>query len=570
MSSLCVISREAKLDYILAGMLYGNTDENSDIIFSRNSGFYDEEFLLRIYAPTDEIYYTLDGSDPNKESIKYDHPLIIVDASKNPNMYSMQTTVTTRFSDEIDGTYLDLSKEPLYKVPEKSVDKCNVLKVVYYDYHGNKSEISEKVYFVGFQEKEGYEDVGIISITTQPGNLFDYEDGIYVTGKYYDEYKENGIPERKLKYWERWDANYHQRGSGWEKKSYIQIFDKDKKKALSQNVGIRIQGGASRGYYPKSLNIYAREEYGDNRLKYDFWETGYNPKRMTLTSGGNDYYTKVKDRLVSELASECDVVTMNYEPYALFLNGEYWGFYYLTEKYDVQFIEHYYGIKQKSLIDDVIIIKNDEVETGVSADWHVSYSEMKEFILNNDMQVQENYKKACELLDIDSFIDYFAIEGYIARCGDWPNSNYALWRSRYTSEQPYEDGKWRWMLFDVNSSALETDLVDYDFIAGMRADSDLFDSMCENEEFKQKFSLRVLELADTVFEKENVNQKIDEYVDLMNKPMENHYQRFFGESNDKFHYWVKDIREFFNQRRAYVVESIKSNFGEEYLGGTTQ
>lgn len=158
---------------------------------------------------------------------------------------------------------------------------------------------------------------------------------------------------------------------------------------------------------------------------------------------------------------------------------------------------------------------------------------MIEFILNNDMRIEENYRKACELIDIESFIDYFAIEGYIARCGDWPNSNYALWRSRYVTEKPYEDGKWRWMIFDVNSTAMETNLVEYDYIAGMRADSELFNSMCENDDFKNAFSDRVLELADTIFKKENVNRKIDEYVRMMDIPMENHFQRFFGTSNEE-------------------------------------
>lgn len=38
----------------------------------------------------------------------------------------------------------------------------------------------------------------------------------------------------------------------------------------------------------------------------------------------------------------------------------------------------------------------------------------------------------------------------------------------------------------------------------------------------------------------------------------------------KYHYWVNDIREFFNQRRQCVIDSIKNNFGEDYLGETTQ
>ena len=80
------------------------------------------------------------------------------------------------------------------------------------------------------------------------------------------------------------------------------------------------------------------------------------------------------------------------------------------------------------------------------------------------------------------------------------------------------------------------------------------------------FSSRLIELSETIFEKEYVNQKIDEYVRLMDHPIENHYQRFFGTSNEKFYEGIEIITTFFNQRRVYVMNSIKNNFGEEYLG----
>ena len=143
------------------------------------------------------------------------------------------------------------------------------------------------------------------------------------------------------------------------------------------------------------------------------------------------------------------------------------------------------------------------------------------------------------MIDISSFIDYFAVEGYIARCGDWPNGNFALWRSRNVSEKPYEDGKWRWMLFN---------------------------SFCANESFRRAFSTRLIELSDTVFETNHVSQKIQEYVELMENPIQKHYQRFFGISNEKFYEGIEIITTFFNQRRVYVMNSIKNNFGEEYLG----
>ena len=171
--SYCAVSKEATIKHILAGLYYGNDNSQSDIIFSKKSGFYNEEFLLHIYAPTDEIYYTLDGSDPDTNSLKYEKPLKIKDATDNPNVYSLRTDVTTMFSEE----YKNLNGEPIYKVSDELIDKCNVLKVAYYDKYGNRSEIEEQIYFVGFNEKEGYENINIISVTTDPENLFDYESG---------------------------------------------------------------------------------------------------------------------------------------------------------------------------------------------------------------------------------------------------------------------------------------------------------------------------------------------------------------------------------------------------------
>ena len=560
--TVCILSTGVNLQYFIANIVYCNAGaDNGKIIFSKESGFYEDDFLLSIYAPTDEIYYTLDGSDPDYNSFKYESELLIYDATENPNVYSMRTDVTAEFRDEEVEQYCNNKNIKNYTVPEYNVDKCTVVKAVYYDKNGVRSDIEEKVYFVGFDEKSGYEGVGVISITADPEALFGYESGIYVLGATYDEFLRSGLLEDEeygmKEYWTFWNANYRNRGKDWERESSIRIFDEEKQLVLSQNAGIRIQGGGSRGFLPKSLNIYAREEYGSNRFYYDFWNTGYYPKRMTLTTGGDDYQTKIKDRLVSELAEECDFVKMHYKPYVLFLNGEYWGFYYLTEKYDAQYIEYYYGIGDGTQKDDIIMMKRETVEVGEEDDALIC-AKMLEFITTSDMSSAENYQKACELIDIQSFIDYHAVLAYVSRCGDWPSSNFSLWRSENISEKTYEDGKWRWMLFDVNSTAMEKELVEFDSIKYPRETSEVFNSLYNNASFRSDFSNRLIELANTVFEKENVNQKISEYVELMENPMENHFQRFLGESNDKFYEGIEEIRYFFNNRQEYILQSISS------------
>ena len=541
----CLGSSEFNLRYMYAESRYADENEiDGKILFSKKSGFYDENFFLNIYAPTDEIYYTLDGSEPTKDSLKYEEPILIYDASINENTNSMREDYSGQF----------LLENGMYHAPNYLIDKCTVLRAVYYDQYGNRSKTEEQIYFVGYQLKSGYQDVNIISITAEPEGLFSDETGILVLGDTFEEYKKV-VPNYLEKADYSWEGNFHNRGFEWERVASAQVFNTDKELVLSQVVGLRIQGGVSRAYYPNSLNLFARDEYsGSNELGYDFFDTGYYPQRVTLASGGNDYRGKMKDRLGAELSKDLNFSTMNYEPYVLFLNGEYWGFFYLAEKFDENYIEHYYGINK----DNVVIFKNSILEVGLPEDQPV-YSEMRDFISNADMTDEENYQKACELIDMQSFIDYYAAEIYMARNGDWPHGNYALWRSRGVSEKPYEDGKWRWMLFDVNTSAFMDYLSEHDTIAYAKENCPLFANLCNNEQFRKDFADKLREMRDAYFAEDLVNAKLDEYKALMSEPMEKHYQRFFGMSNDKFNETRSGMRGFAYSRQAYIETMLLQN-----------
>ena len=542
MGVVCAAACGFHWKYFYAGFVYGSSQTNSKIIFSKETGLYQEDFYLKIYAPTENIYYTLDGSDPTESSFRYEEPLLIEDASKHENTNSMRQDVSAGF----------VAKEDEYAAPDYLIDKCTVLKVAYYDENGVRSEVEERIYFVDFEDKEGYEGVNIISITSEPDNLFSDDTGIYVLGDTYEKSIE-GVNKEETD-WCLWPANYTNGGRPWEREANITVFNDDGEHVLSQKAGIRIQGGASRGLNPKSLNIYAREEYGDNRLRYDFWGTGYYPKRMTLSAGGNDNRGKMLDRLGSELTENCDFATMNYEPYVLFLNGEYWGFYYLTEKYDEHYIEQYYGVDQ----DNVIIVKAGELETGNPEDIN-RYLEMTNYIETADLTVEENYEFACELLDMESLIDYFAAEIYMARLIDWPTSNYALWRTRSTSNQEYEDGKWRWMLFDLNTAAMQEESVEHDTLARVIRKSPMFKNLWSNAEFREDFCVRILEMAETIFEKEQVVEKVSDYVDFMFEPVRKHHERFFGKTFEGKYPTAESITNFALGRAAYIPEMLEAN-----------
>lgn len=70
-------------------------------------------------------------------------------------------------------------------------------------------------------------------------------------------------------------------------------------------------------------------------------DTSYFAEAVILDSGGNDRFSKMRDVLVSWLAKDRAFSTMRFKLYAMFLNGEYWGVYWITEKYDPAYLAHY-------------------------------------------------------------------------------------------------------------------------------------------------------------------------------------------------------------------------------------
>ncbi|WP_286081036.1 CotH kinase family protein [Parablautia intestinalis] len=524
-------------------------ENTGEIYFSKESGFYKEPFELEIKVKTGAVYYTLDGTRPDKNSIKYEDPILITDASDNDNIYSMRTDVSTGFDkEEIEKISFDY---PGYRVPDYKVDKATVIRAVSYDELGNCSDEKTAVYFVNYADKTGYEGMNILSIVTEPSNLFDYETGIYVTGKSYDEYvdKYRGGDEYywREEFWALWLANYRNRGIEWERKAECQFFDETGKMILQQKCGIRVRGGISRGYNPKSLNIYARKEYDGNKvLQADLFGTGYYPSAVTLFQGGNDVQTKAKDYIVSTTVKNFNVTTMNYKPYVLFLNGEYWGVYWLNEKYNEEYFVHQYGVSEN----DVIMIKGGTLEVGEEDDLKY-YSLMYEFCSQSDITKEINYEKVCEMIDIESYIDYYAIMIYIGRSSDWPKANFGLWRTKKTDNSPYGDDKWRWIIWDLNSAGFSISLDSIEYV--MENDA-MFKNMMTNDTFRAELFLRIEELADTVFEAEKMNGILAEFQNFMTEPLRKHNKRFLGDDSlINFYEEMEKLRIFFEERKAYLI-----------------
>ena len=518
-------------------------------VFSADSGFYEEPFLLELKTTgKSRIYYTLDGSEPTTESTLYTEPISIFDASVNENVFSARTDLSAGFFVE----------EDRFAVPSEKVDKAVIVRAAVYNEAGDvKSKTETKTYFVGYQQKD-FESFAVMSLVTEPDNLFDYEKGIYVAGKRFDDFVNNGELEKTSnpQNWRRWIGNYSNRGREWERPVHIDFFDSSHSLVLSQEAGLRIKGGTSRSFTQKSMSLYARDIYSEKgEFKVPFFgENGR--KRVTLFSGAQDYRTKMQDAIVNYICKGRDFAVMDSYPCYVFLDGEYWGIYHLMETYGDAYLEERYGIPDGK----AVIVRNGLLDSDV-ADGEAYAKELKDLMESPVPIDEQEYQRICEMIDMRSFIDYYASEIYINRGEeDWPKVNEGYWRTTEDFGGEYSDGKWRWMLFDTNWACLDSP--EENSITYTKERSHFFNRLCQNEEFRKCFVQTMCDLMNTAFRPENVAPEFIKLSTQMRSSVVRDLKKYYGENRTEEDYdeEVESMALFFQERPAYMVQLLTEEF----------
>ncbi|GAK07197.1 CotH kinase family protein [Geomicrobium sp. JCM 19038] len=259
----------------------------------------------------------------------------------------------------------------------------------------------------------------IVSISTDANNLFDDQQGIYVSGIYSN--TENPL----------YSGNFMQRGREWERPIFLQLFDKDGNSTFTQHAGVRIHAETDSSIDRKSLRLYARDDYGEARFQYPFFGPDERKQfnRLVLHNGNQDWNrTLLHDPLIHELTKDSHFETQRSQSVNVYLNGEYWGIYHLRERYD----SHYFRFAEQVLEEDLDLLEGDG--TAIEGN-NVDYKQLLAYIREYGASSNESYRYIATQIDIDSFIDFYITQIYAANT-EWIDGNLYYWR-----ERPY--GKWR-------------------------------------------------------------------------------------------------------------------------------
>lgn len=276
--------------------------------------------------------------------------------------------------------------------------------------------------------------------------------------------------------WVDLDSLHHnpeQRGREWERAMNLEYFTPDGQVAFNVKAGIRIHGGFSRLYnVKKSYRLYFRKEYGGpGMLDYPLFEDSSVTKfdKLVLRAGFQDSFThrNIPERADTHLTAKYigDQVVRNLhrdlgQPIAhgswvlLYLNGQYWGLYNLTERIDRQHFQNHYGKESQW---DVIAKENGWDEQGhwyniedTKEGGYGAWLENQEWIGSADFSNPGNIGVLEWRVDIENVFSYLFLQAYVQNY-DWPGANWYVYR-RSDPGAVGDQAQWRMMIWDAEYS----------------------------------------------------------------------------------------------------------------------
>lgn len=514
------------------------------IYCSHPSGFYKNSFKLNLLSsnPNSKIYYTLNGETPSIKSNLYTKPITINHNQQAQLNFSLIPTTPLSGERQL---YDFIWKEP------KRVYRCNVIRYASFNNDSLCGNINTKTFFID-EEMDNRYTFPIISIVTDSLNLFDYDTGIYIPGKRFDEKGFNWWPE----------GNYHNRGDQWERHMHISFFENNGLLVFETDAGIRMRGYGSASNPQKSFTTYFRKEYGKSKIEHNVFTNSDTEKykRLIFRNSGNDFiYSHFKDAMLQNIIATMDLDLQAFQPSVVFINGEYWGIHNIREKYDKFYFKYKFGIDENDI--NILGICGN-VEEGDNND----YNELLNFIKTNDISDSENYRYIANKIDIENFIDFQIAEIYFANY-DWPCNNFKIWKDNAPSS------KWRFLIYDLDysfgydvNSSYTSNSMEHATSTDNRwpyceCSNFIFRNLLQNKEFKNQFINRFAYCLKNIFETNRVQTIINNFELMYSPEIKEHIDRWnYPSSIENWNLEVGKLREFASERPCYMSENIISYF----------
>ncbi|MCR5830395.1 MAG: CotH kinase family protein [Lachnospiraceae bacterium] len=438
--------------------------------FSNTNAFYNDTLTVSFEAPAGaKVYYTLDCTEPTESSSLYSEVLKLEPVEGNlPDAYVLRAKALLP-SGEWTGTVA-------------------------------------KTFFVAENVKERYTTL-VFSITGEPSDLTEKPDGIF------------------------YGRNYKERGRESEREVYIEALGPDGYPEIGQFGGVRIYGGYSRQYSIKSMKLFARKSYDPDHGTFKINDFGTKAldgsektinkyDKLVLRDAGNDFqFCFLRDELSQTLCKKAGFdIYEAVVPAAAYLNGKYYGLFWLHENYCDEYFKQKFG---KDAPGEFVVLEGSDQNKKDDDDEFTQkyvneYNEAYNKFINMDLTNDANYKALNEFMDVNGFLDFFAWNISLNNW-DWPNNNYKVMRYVPAEGDTYSegvfDGRYRFLPHDMDYSyglyGQDTTQPYYDTLRVVMNSRDnryspLFTKLMEREDCKEYFKNKTIEFFEGALSKDSI------------------------------------------------------------------
>jgi hypothetical protein len=331
------------------------------------------------------------------------------------------------------------------------------------------------------------------------------------------------------------------------------LYDENGQQVFQQDIGLAMTGGLSLSLREqKSFAIYARSQYGKSTMAYPFFDnrdfTEY--KSLVLRMGGRDTSkTKLNTYISLGLVDgQMNVMTQAAKPCVVYINGQYWGVYYLMEKRNKYMVAQHEGVTDESVTDAINLVKGSGgvVNNGSNE----GYLEIYNYVISHDMSIKENYDWVAARLDTDSFMDMMINEIYIAN-NDPGNMQYY---------QVPPDGLWTQIYQDLDNAFYSFDTL------ALRMDpattgSDIFNGLLKYKPWQDAFIERFAWAMENIYKPDRVTAMIDEAANAIRGEVAAEHERWSElPTPDEWEAGVQAMKSFAQKRPAAMVGYLKQHF----------
>ena len=359
--------------------------------------------------------------------------------------------------------------------------------------------------------------VFVVSLVSDPYNLTSEEAGIMIKGPNALEEYPYGSMNKGANFW-----------MDWEREAHVEVFNPDGSTMISQECGVKLHGQYSRAEKQKAFKVIARSQYGSNRFQASiFSKRPYTEYQSFLlrSSSEDGYKTRMRDAVMQSLAEDTSLMYQETEVGVLYIDGQYWGHYNLRERINTASICQFEGWEGEE--DDLDLIKaNTNVMQGSNETMEALLTWIK---ANKDkLNTEEFWNKLDNAIDIQNYIEYMAVEMYT---GNTDTLNVKRYRN------PNRDGKWRWVLFDLDwafhedTNSVRRWLTPGGMGNNKRTDNTLFIACMMNDRFRDRYLTHMGREMATTFTADAIVTKIENFYNVIAPLMPDHYARWdFSES----------------------------------------